>query len=139
MTELEPETLTETELTELFADTSEDAFDCLSARFAFIFQKHGAQELRECLFPNGVPENLRKRLLAEGLQPDYYREDLIDAADELTALGLNKPAAIALEISTLKQSRFDKPCPRWQSFGYWHESMRRQRKAWEAKRKTLTG
>jgi hypothetical protein len=136
MTELEPETLNEAELTELFADTSEDAFDCLSARFAFIFQKHGAQELRECLFPSGPPQNLRKKLIEAGLQPDYYREDLIDAADELTALGLTKVAAIALEVAALKQSRFDKPCPRWQSFSYWHESMRRQRKAWEAKRRS---
>ena len=114
--ELEAETLTEAELSELFADQSEDAFDCLSARFAFIFQKHGAQELRECLFPNGPPQNLQKKLIEAGLQPDYYREDLIDAADELTALGLNKPAAFTLEVSTLKQSRFDQPCPRWQSF-----------------------
>jgi hypothetical protein len=79
---------------------------------------------------------LHKRLISAGLQSDYFREDLLDAASELSALGLTKVAAIATEVAQLKKSRFDQPCPRWQSFSYWHDSMRRQRKAWEAKRKT---
>jgi hypothetical protein len=72
--QIEPETLSEAELDELFSKDENDPFDSVPSRLAWIFRKFGGAELRECLFPQGVPENLQRRLLAEGLPPDYDRE-----------------------------------------------------------------
>jgi hypothetical protein len=105
--------LSEAELDELFSDTAEDPFDSLPPRLAFIFKKYGQDELKQCLFPSGVPLNLQKRLLEAGLQSDYSREVLVSAHKELLALGLTGPAKIALEVSALKVSRFDQPSAPW--------------------------
>src|SRR6516162_10080253 len=109
--QIEPETLSEAQLDELFSSDEKDPFDSVPARLAFVFRKYGADELRECLFPQGVPENLKRRLLAEGFPPDYDRETLESASDELLALGLTAAAKIILEIAELKQSRFHMPSP----------------------------
>jgi hypothetical protein len=134
--ELEPQ-ITNEELDELFNDNSKDQFDSVPARLAFDFKKYGADYVRESLFPEGVPEVLRQKLIELGLQPDLYREDLIDAADELSPMGLGKVASIVVEVAETKASRFDRPCP-WDATdktGCWRESMQRERAQWELKRK----
>src|SRR6516162_3790992 len=102
--QIEPETLSEAQLDELFSSEEKDPFDSVPSRLAFIFRKYGPDELRACLFPQGVPENMQKRLLAEGLPPDFDKETLESASDELLALGLTAAARIILEISALKIS-----------------------------------
>ena len=98
------------------------------------FSKHGADYVKQSLYPAGTPQNFRQRLIQEGLPPDLYREDLIDIAQELSLMGLDKVAAIALEVSELKQSRFDKPS--WPTTSrYSREDMQRQREQWQLKRK----
>ena len=107
----------------------------LVIRFGFpLGLQYGADEARDSLFPEGIPENFRQRLLKEGLQPDYSSEDLLGAYDELTALGLTGPAAIALEITALKVSRFHMPSPPWVADSRTWEDKERKRKEWEAER-----
>jgi hypothetical protein len=64
----EPE-LSEAELDELFQKEEKDPFDSLPARLAWLFRKFGGEELRQCLFPAGVPPNLQKRLVSRFDQP----------------------------------------------------------------------
>jgi hypothetical protein len=130
----EPEILTEKVLDDLFSNEEKDVFDSVPARLAFVFRKYGPDELKECLFPQGVPENLQRRLLAEGLPPDYDRETLLDAHDELLALGLTAAAKIILEVSALTQSRFHMPSPPWVRDSRTWEDRERKRKQWEAER-----
>jgi hypothetical protein len=133
----EPE-LSEAELEEIFSDTAKDPFDSLPPRLALIFKKFGPTEARESLFPAGVPEKLRQKLISQGLQPDYFREDLQDAASELSMMGLHKVAAIALEVSATKQSRFDQPPPAWAARGtWWQAHQESERENWEAKRRPV--
>jgi hypothetical protein len=132
--QIEPETLSEAQLDELFSSDEKDPFDSVPARLAFIFRKYGPDELRECLFPQGVPENLQRRLLAEGLPPDYDRESLLSASDELLALGLTGAAKIILEIAQIKQSRFHQPSPPWVRDSRTWEDREQQRLQWEAGR-----
>jgi hypothetical protein len=133
--EFQPETLSEAELEELFSSSEPDPFDYLAPRLAFVSRKWGQEEVRQCLFPDGPPANLKRKLIEAGLQDDYRKEDLLDAADELTQLGLNKVAAIALEVAELKLSRFDRPPPPWAARGsWWRAHQEREREKWEAKR-----
>jgi hypothetical protein len=135
----EPE-LSEAELDQLFAENTEDPFGYLAPRLGWLFKKYGQEELRQCLFPEGVPEKLRQRLMAFGLQPDYYREDLLDAASELSLMGLRKVAAVATEVALLKGSRFDQPPPAWAARGtWWRAHQESEREKWQAKRKGLNG
>jgi hypothetical protein len=131
----EPETLSDQQLDEIFNNNSEpDPFDSVPSRLAWIFRKFGAQELRASLFPQGVPENLQRRLLAEGLPPDYDRETLEASSDELLALGLTAAAKIIVEVSALKVSRFHQPSPPWVRDPSTWEDRERKRKEWEAER-----
>jgi hypothetical protein len=132
--EPQPEALTEPELDELFSKDEKDEFDSVPARLAFIFRKYGADELRECLFPNGVPKNLRKRLLNEGLQPDYDRETLLDAHDEFVKLGLTEAARIVAQVARTKVSRFHQPSAPWARDSRTWEDRERRRLQWEAQR-----
>jgi hypothetical protein len=133
--EPESEILTEHELSELFSSTEKDPFDSLPSRLAWISRKFGLEELRQCLFPDGPPANLKRKLVEAGLQDDYRKEDLLDAAAELTLLGLNKVAAIATEVAALKQSRFDQPPPAWAARGpWWRAHQDSEREKWEEKR-----
>jgi hypothetical protein len=132
--QIETETLSEADLDHLFANEEKDEFDSVPSRLAWIFRKYGPDELRECLFPNGVPKNLRKRLLAEGLQPDYDRETLLDAHDEFVRLGLTEAARIVAEIARTKVSRFHQPSAPWVRDSRTSEDRERQRLQWEAAR-----
>jgi hypothetical protein len=131
----EPETLTDQQIEELFNSEDESPFDSVASGLAFDFKKYGPEHARESLYPDGVPENFRQGLLKEGLQPDYDRETLLEAYDELTALALSGPASIALEISALKVSRYHQPPPPWVRDSRTWEDRERKRGEWEEKRK----
>jgi hypothetical protein len=133
--EPESEILTEHELSELFSSSEKDPFDCLAARLAWVFRKFGPAEAKAVLFPEGPPANLRRKLIDAGLQPDYFREDLQDAASELSLMGLHKVAVVATEVALLKGSRFDQPPPAWATRGtWWRAHQEREREEWKAKR-----
>jgi hypothetical protein len=134
MKKIEPEALSEAELDQLFSEPLNDPFDCVSARLAFDFKKYGPEEARDSLFPEGVPENLQRRLLAEGLQPDYDKETLLETYDEFMQLGLTQAAGVVLEVAQIKQSRFHTPSPPWVRDSRTWEDRERKRKAWEEQR-----
>jgi hypothetical protein len=109
----------------------------VSARLAFDFKKYGADYVRESLYPEGIPQNFQKKLIEHGLQPELYRENLIDWADELSMMGLHKVAAVVfLEVAELRPSQFEQPPhPRAAGGPSWREDVEHKREQWKLKRK----